>query len=158
MVPGKRLRALERAKMSWSGLPDHIEKHLTPEPNSGCWLWTHTLQYGYGMYWKPDKQPWGRVHRLAYESLKGLIPKGLQIDHLCRTRCCCNPNHLEAVTQRENILRGTAPSAVNSRKTACPAGHLYKEYGYRTLKDRRCRECDRLYSKRKYDAVRKRPK
>jgi len=46
------------------------------------------------------------AHRLAYERAKGSIPAGLQIDHLCRVRECVNPDHLEAVSQRENIRRG----------------------------------------------------
>lgn len=63
------------------------------------------------------------AHRGAYEAAKGLIPEGLVIDHLCRVRWCCNPEHLEAVTNKENILRGESPPARNARKERCDLGH-----------------------------------
>lgn len=66
-----------------------------------------------------------RVHRLTFELLRSPIPEGLQLDHLCRRRDCCNPEHLEPVTPRENVLRGEGVCAVNARKTHCPRGHAY---------------------------------
>jgi len=63
------------------------------------------------------------AHRLAYERARGPIPDGLVIDHLCRNRWCCNPDHLEAVTNEENILRGFSPPAQNARKARCPNNH-----------------------------------
>ena len=56
------------------------------------------------------------AHRWAWEQAKGPIPKGLVVDHLCRVRWCCNPDHMELVTNRENILRGISPSADHARK------------------------------------------
>ncbi|MFJ4777405.1 HNH endonuclease signature motif containing protein [Streptomyces sp. NPDC088762] len=67
------------------------------------------------------------THRIMYEQAKGPIPEGLQIDHLCRNRACANPEHLEAVTQKENILRGTGPSAQQARQTHCLNGHPFDE-------------------------------
>ncbi len=68
-----------------------------------------------------------------------MIPEGMQLDHLCRVRCCINPDHLEVVTQRENILRGNGTAAVHAKKTHCPQGH---EYSYRDKRGRRvCRIC-----------------
>lgn len=64
-----------------------------------------------------------RPHRIIYEALHGPIPDGLQIDHLCRNKVCCNPHHLEPVTARENILRSNGQGAVNARKTHCIHGH-----------------------------------
>lgn len=46
------------------------------------------------------------AHRVAYERTVGPIPEGLTIDHLCRTRSCCNPAHMEPVTREENGRRG----------------------------------------------------
>ena len=86
------------------------------------------------------------VHRFVYERLVGKIPEGLQIDHLCRVRHCANPAHMEAVTQRENILRGMSPAAENARKTHCPQGHPYEGenlFTYNQGRFRRCRACDR---------------
>lgn len=83
------------------------------------------------------------VHRVAYESLRGPIPKGLTIDHLCRNTICINPDHLEAVALTENIRRGFSPTAINRRKTKCPKGH---EYTPRTLHGkmdgRECKPCN----------------
>ena len=80
------------------------------------------------------------AHRVAYESVHGPVSRSLVIDHLCRNRWCCNPDHLEAVTQRENILRGSGASARNAVKTHCPNGH---EYVTRPNGKRRCDICDR---------------
>ena len=70
---------------------------------------------------------WGNVyaHRAAYELFVGPIPSGYEIDHLCRVRDCVNPDHLEAVTRRENLLRGDTFAATHAAKTECPRGHPY---------------------------------
>lgn len=69
-----------------------------------CWLWTASLTFGYGSFWDGKGQV--RAHRFAYELLVDPIPEGLQLDHLCRIRHCVNPDHLEAVTNAENVQRG----------------------------------------------------
>lgn len=70
-----------------------------------CWLWTAvTLPNGYGLVTINKRKIY--VHRWSYEATKGPIPDGLVIDHLCRVRNCVNPDHLEAVTNQVNILRG----------------------------------------------------
>lgn len=85
------------------------------------------------------------VHRLAYELLRGPVPLGLTLDHLCKTRACWNPHHLEAVTGRENTLRGDGPTAVNARKTHCKRNHEFTPENTRiTPAGRRvCRPCKR---------------
>lgn len=95
---------------------------------NGCWRWLRSCySNGYAHLSKRiDGKPKNfLVHRLSYELFVGPIPAGMTIDHLCRVRDCVNPAHMEVVTQRENTLRGLAPSAIHARKTHCPQGHPY---------------------------------
>jgi HNH endonuclease len=88
----------------------------------GCWLWTGTTSHGgYGSFRMDGRQQ--GAHRVAYVLFRGPIPDGLTIDHLCRVPGCVNPDHLEAVTMRENTLRGVSKVAQQARKTHCLRGH-----------------------------------
>jgi len=67
-----------------------------------------------------------RAHRYSFERYRGFIPDGLQLDHLCRNRCCVNPWHLDPVTNRTNSIRSSCTFVgANVRKTHCPNGHAY---------------------------------
>lgn len=80
---------------------DLFEKHVVR--GSGCWGWNGYIHpSGYACFGKNSKL----AHRHSYELYKGKIPDGLIIDHLCRNRSCTNPDHLEAVTYKENSIRG----------------------------------------------------
>lgn len=80
-----------------------FESHVHHDPNSGCWLWAGADNgVGYGKF--RGKY----AHRVSYEAAKGPIPDGMHLDHLCRIRCCVNPDHLEPVTNAENARRGKA--------------------------------------------------
>ena len=84
----------------------------------------------------------GYAHREAYERAKGPIPAGLEIDHLCWNRGCVNPDHLEAVTHRVNLLRGDTITARAAAATECPSGHPYVDGNiYRSGGHRYCRTC-----------------
>jgi len=90
-----------------------------------CWIWLgYKTELGYGRYWYGKKQV--MVHRLAYELCVGNIPEGLELDHLCRNTSCVRPEHLEAVTHQENMLRGNGYSGRNAQKTHCNWGHPFK--------------------------------
>ena len=89
---------------------------------TSCWLWKGSVgKDGYGLIAIPGLSR--GAHRMVYEALVGKVPKGMQLDHLCRKRSCVNPTHLEVVTQRENCLRGNAPSAQRARQVRCIRGH-----------------------------------
>lgn len=111
---------------------------------SGCWLWVGSrTTAGYGSFFF-SKQRY--AHRFAYELCIGKIPDGLELDHLCRIRCCVNPSHLEPVTTQENGRRGMAITARNARKTHCIHGHPFtpeNTYRDRNRNSRSCRTCHR---------------
>lgn len=74
---------------------------------SGCWHWTSAIDgAGYSQLTINDKPV--RAYRWYYELVKGPVPTGLELDHLCANKLCVNPDHLEAVTHRENIRRAHA--------------------------------------------------
>jgi len=86
-----------------------------------CWLWTASKTWdGYGQFARDGRLV--KAHRWSWEQLRGPIPDGLVIDHLCRVRACVKPDHMEVVTIRENTNRGRS---ANRDKTCCPAGHSY---------------------------------
>lgn len=115
-----------------------------------CWLWQGTLKNGYG---RIRTNGIGRgAHKFFYEFVFGEVLKGLVLDHLCRVRHCVNPNHLEAVTARENLLRGVGAAAKNAQKTHCIRGHELSGDNLKKTKNgvRICRLCNILLQ-RKYN-------
>lgn len=128
---------------------ERAQRRIMPEPNSGCWLWTGILDpHGYGLFaaWRQKKEIRGMAHRIMYEATKGSIPPGLCLDHKCRVRCCVNPDHLEAVTNRVNILRGVGATARHARQTHCKRGHPLTPDNLLRRKEgsRGCKTCRRL--------------
>lgn len=104
-----------------------------------CLLWTRACtSAGYAeMFFEGEHGV--LVHRWIYERTVGVIPDGLDLDHLCRRRNCVNAEHLEPVTRPENVLRGDGPSARAARQPHCKRGHLFS--GVRTVKGRKRRVC-----------------
>ena len=138
---------------------ERLLSHISPEPNSGCWLWIASLDTkGYGQIniGTGGKPKMARSHREMYLSMIGPIPEGLELDHLCRVRCCVNPAHLEPVTHEENYRRGLggrnggiAMGKIKRARTHCPRGHSFADgnemfQNGRGKRWRYCRSCKEL--------------
>ena len=129
-----------------SPIEDRMRDKILVTPD-GCWRWIGFI----------DKAGYGRInggrrgspvlyaHRVAYELHKGAIGERLELDHLCRNRWCCNPDHLEPVTHQTNVLRGIAPAIVLHRSGKCSRGHERNEVNTYCTKGRtvHCRICRR---------------
>jgi hypothetical protein len=105
-----------------------MRARIAVDAATGCHVWTGwKIPTGYG---RIDVRINGRslkypAHRVAYELAKDPIPSGLQIDHLCRNRACCNPDHMEVVTAAENARRAVAiRTGGNVSELHCARGHL----------------------------------
>lgn len=86
----------------------NVPRYIVDE-KTGCWVWQHSkFVDGYGYIYCVAQKRKLKAHRVVYEEVKGSIPDGLHLDHLCRNRLCVNPDHLEPVTQAVNTRRGDA--------------------------------------------------
>lgn len=116
-----------------------------------CWIWeASTNPNGYGSFTEivNGRSKSNRAHRKVYEVLVGEIPRGMDLDHLCRNRPCVNPAHLEVVTRQENLLRSELTIAhQNARKAHCKNGHEFtalNTYVHPKRGTRDCRTCRKL--------------
>lgn len=135
------------------GSPDIVKKDHRPfaqrwmdhiEVWGDCWVWTGHRSRGYGQ----TSEGHGRVffvHRAVYELLLDVaLPADRELDHLCRNRACCNPDHLELVAHAVNVRRGVS-GLNNRRKTQCVRGHAFSEEntGIDARGYRQCKQCRR---------------
>lgn len=120
-----------------------------------CWIWTgYLMPFGHGQVNRGTGLGTALVHRVVYEHTVGEVPKGLELDHLCRVPSCCNPSHLEPVTHLENVRRGRAHEVAGrlaAQRTHCVNGHPYEGDNVRIMVNgrRRCRVCVREWARRK---------
>lgn len=117
----KAISAIERFNRKYQVLED------------GCWKWLGAIgRDGYGNFTVNGKTI--SPHKFAYEQFVGAIESGFQVTHLCKNRCCVNPNHLDLI---ESL------GAFNASKTHCPNGHEYDSQNtYKTPSGKRmCKTC-----------------
>jgi hypothetical protein len=95
-----------------------IASKIRIDSDTGCHIWTGaTYGKGYG-----QTKINGRtvpVHRLMWEACYGPIPDGLQVDHVCGIKACCNVHLLRLLTNRENTLAGNNKAAQYARRVNC---------------------------------------
>lgn len=151
-VPSVKHATVEQrfwAKVNKDGPAPEYRPTLGP-----CWIWTAASALGYGQIRISGKIV--LAHRWSYEATYGPIPAGKQLDHLCREPSCVNPSHLEAVSPRVNVARGTSPAARHAIATHCPKRHEYSEANTYVSKNgkRFCRQCSREQSAKYFSANR----
>ena len=126
-----------------------IPLHRISINENGCWEWQGAKSSeGYGLMTVKGQVEY--VHRLAFQLFIQPVGKDRELDHLCRNRKCCNPTHLEAVSSRENSLRGNHPLFTAHRERRCLKGHDLSNPGniHRRKDGRaRCKICSAQYQK-----------
>lgn len=130
---------------------------------TACWVWPGMKNDGYGRIFVPGTNRRRRklTHRVLFEFFVGEIPAHLEIDHLCRQHDCCNPDHLDVVTSRENTLRGLGPEVCGARnrsKTHCKHGHAFTpENTRRSQRGRECKACNNARHRARYHRIKTAP-
>lgn len=117
-------------------IEDRLWSRVVKDPETGCWNWTGPISSsGYGVIGKGGRHAGlYRTHRLAWLLLRGPIPDGMLLDHLCLNKRCCNPDHLRIVTPQINLRKERGwrktckfghplppqPKELGARRAPCP--------------------------------------
>lgn len=156
-----RTELMRKCKRCSSGVPTPRAHYCTlkcrilfnvEQTQGGCWLWKGALNHNGYATMKLDGYA-RRAHRFIYENLTGeTIPEGMQLDHTCKNRHCVNPDHLDVVTQYENMRRGECFTHTDlmhevwRQRTHCKNGHSFAAHSYVNANGHRiCRACKRAY-------------
>lgn len=129
--------------------PDRFWAKVNKQGPNGCWIWTAYIGVGgYGQFSTQDPDYTTRyTHRLSWLLLRGPVPEGTELDHLCRVPACVNPDHLEPVSHLVNLLRGETEARRRKSKTHCIRGHELTPENTRVRPrghgQRHCKTCDR---------------
>lgn len=112
-------------------LEQRFMQYVSPEPNTGCWLWTGTLNdHGYGRIgvFVNGKHRMVYAHRFAWEMENGPIPPGLCCLHRCDVPSCCNHSHMFLGTKQDNqIDMAKKWRGRRHRRTGLPFGVTFDE-------------------------------
>ena len=106
-------------------LPERMTSYLSEPNDNGCVLWTGTQSVsGYGFLSIQQRNV--KAHRLAFYCANGYFPgEGRVVGHKCDVKLCCNPDHLEDITHKENMkqmkdrnraFKGTKPRLTREQK------------------------------------------
>jgi hypothetical protein len=115
-----------------------LTDYYKANPRTNCWIWSRANSVKTnGAYGNYNGVP---AHRLVYELYEGAIPRGFELDHLCRTTLCVNPEHLEPVRHYENVMRGRISLRTRGK---CTRGHTFNEINFKKRKEGwwRCLVC-----------------
>ena len=145
--------------MKKEAIIDRIFRLSSFDKKTGCLMWLgYKCKKSYGRIQLDGKSQ--MAHRISFELFVKKIPKGYEVDHLCRVRDCINPQHLESVTLRENRKRAGNYRVLHTTK--CKKGHdltpdniriiTYKKEG---RKWRICDKCRYKYNKERWLKFRK---
>lgn len=116
----------------------------TLRSDNGCWAWTAcTNNNGYGSFMFRGKTY--SAHSFIYQVLNRTLTKGEVVDHGCNNPNCVNPKHLEAMTQRDNVMKSSGIAAKRARQTHCIYGHEFGHQSPHLVKSgrRACATCHR---------------